>query len=212
MSDQAAKGMTVAEFLVWQTGQEDKYELVNGRPFAMTGARLRHDRVTGNAFSEVRRQLRANGSPCDAFTSDIGILTVPGQLRRPDVSVLCPPFDEESMTSDSPRLVVEVLSESTEQIDRLVKLDEYKTLETLDYIVFADPTRVEVGVWFRDSGGVWRNQTFQQADSVIHMPGLGLSISVAALYERVTLTPRPRPRLVWDDADEAAPPINTRTP
>lgn len=90
----------------------------------MAGAKLRHDRVSGNAFSEIRRQLRESSSPCDAFISDVGVVTPMGRIRRPEVSVLCPPFDEETMTSDSPRLVVEVLSEPTERVDRLVKLDE----------------------------------------------------------------------------------------
>jgi len=197
--------MTIAEFLVWQTAQPDRYELIDGQPRAMTGARLRHDRVVGNAIAAIQRQLRALGNPCDAFTADIGILTGPTQLRRPDVSVLCPPFDEDAMASDRPRLVIEVLSESTEQIDRLVKLDEYKTIESLDYIVMIDPTRIDVGVWFRDDDRSWRNRTFQEAISVIDLPTLGIEIGVAALYERVPITPRLRPRLVWDDdADRLA--------
>ncbi len=196
MGDRAAKGMTIAEFLSWQTEQEERFEFVNGQPVAMAGAKLRHDRMTGNAFSEVRRQLRASGSPCDAFTADIGILTPPGHIRRPEVSVLCPPFDEEAMTSDSPRLVVEVLSESTARIDRFVKLDEYKAIETMEYIVIADPTRVEVGFWSRDAERAWRSETLQEAEAVISMPGLGLTISLASLYERVPLPARPRPRLV----------------
>ena len=196
MGDRAAKGMTIAEFLSWQTEQEERFEFVNGQPVAMAGAKLRHDRMTGNAFSEVRRQLRASGSPCDAFTADIGILTPPGHIRRPEVSVLCPPFDEEAMTSDRPRLVVEVLSESTARIDRFVKLDEYKAIEAMDYIVIADPTRVEVGFWSRDAERAWRSETLQEAEAVISMPGLGLTISLASLYERVPLPARPRPRLV----------------
>jgi len=66
--------------------------------------------VTGNAFSEIRRQLRAVASPCDAFTVDIGIRTPIGNIRRPDISVLCPPFDGEATTSGNPRLIVGVLS------------------------------------------------------------------------------------------------------
>jgi Uma2 family endonuclease len=212
MGDGAIRGMTIAEFLVWQLDQEQRYELVNGQPVAMTGAKLRHDRVTGNAFSEIRRQLRASGSPCDAFTADIGIRTPMGNLRRPDVSVLCPPFDEEATTSDNPRLIVEVLSESTEQIDRLVKLDEYKAIGALDYIVIADPTRVEAGFWFRDAGRAWRHEIVQTADSVIDMPDLGLAIKLAALYERVPVAPRPRPRLVWEEGDAAGTPPATLSP
>ncbi len=196
MGDRAAKGITLEEFLSWQADQETRFAFVDGRPLAMAGAKLRHDRMTGNAFSEIRRQLRSSGSPCDTFTADVGILTPPGNLRRPDVSVLCPPFDEEAMTSDRPRLIVEILSESTARIDRFVKLDEYKAIETMDYIVIADPTRIEVGVWFRDAERAWRSETFQEADAAIQMPALGLSIGLASLYERVPLPPMPRPRLV----------------
>ncbi len=199
MSDPAARRMTLEEFLTWQTQQPRKFEFVDGYPIGMTGAKLRHDRVTGNAFAEIRRQLRAAGSPCDAFTSDIGIRTAPLRIRRPEVSVLCPPFDEDATISDRPRLIVEVLSESTERIDRLVKLDEYKTLDTLDYIVFVDPTQMEVGFWFRDVVRVWRNETLADQDAILQMPALGLSITLATLYERVPLTPRPRPKLVWED-------------
>jgi Uma2 family endonuclease len=196
MGDRAAKGMTIEEFLAWQMDQEDRYELVDGSPVAMAGAKLRHDRMAVNAISEVQRQLRASGSPGDAFTADIGILTPAGYLRRPEVSVLCPPFDEEAMTSGSPRLVVEVLSESTARVDRLVKLDEYKAIESMDYIVIADPTRVEVGFWSRDPKRAWRTKTFQEPEAIIDMPNLGVTLSLASLYERVPLPPRPRPRLI----------------
>jgi Uma2 family endonuclease len=194
MGDRATTGMTIAEFLAWQVAQDQLYELVDGQPVAMAESKLRHARVSGNAFTEIRRQLRAIGSPCDAFTSDIGIRTLPGRIRRPEVSVLRP-FDEEAMTSDSLRLVVEVLSESTERVDRLVKLDEYKLIETMDYIVIADPTRVEVGCWSRDAQRAWRTETFRETQSVIQMPALGLAISLATFYERVPVVPRPRPRL-----------------
>jgi Uma2 family endonuclease len=88
MSDLAARKMTIEEFLTWQTRQAHKFEFVDGQPVAMAGAKLRHDRVTGNAFTEIRRQLRAAGSSCDAFTSDIGIRTAVSRIRRPEVSVL----------------------------------------------------------------------------------------------------------------------------
>jgi Uma2 family endonuclease len=191
--------MTIEEFLTWQTQQARKFEFVDGHPVGMAGAKLRHDRVTGNAFAEIRRQLRAGGSPCDAFTSDIGIRTAPSRIRRPEVSVLCPPFDEDATISDRPRLIVEVLSESTERIDRLVKLDEYKTIETLGYIVVVDPTQMEVGFWFRDVSRGWLNETLADPDAIVRIPPLGLAITLATLYERVPLTPRPRPKLVWED-------------
>jgi Uma2 family endonuclease len=197
--------MTIEAFLAWQSGQDLRYEFVGGEPVAMAGAKLRHDRVTGNTFSEIRRQMRSGGSPCDAFTADIGIRTPAGNIRRPDVSVLHPPFDEEATTSDSPRLIVEVLSESTERVDRLIKLDEYKAIESLDYILVVDPTRIDTGFWFRDAGRSWHSTPFQNPDAVIELPGLGISLLLASLYERVQVEPRRRFRLI-QEADGPSPP------
>jgi hypothetical protein len=46
MGGRATRGMTIAEFLAWQVGQDQLYELVDGEPVAMAEAKLRHDRVT----------------------------------------------------------------------------------------------------------------------------------------------------------------------
>ena len=202
MTGRAIRRMTVEEFLAWQTEQDQLYELVDGLPVAMAGAKLRHDRVTANAIRDIGNQLRAANSPCDAFTDDVSVLTPVRRVRRPDVSVLCLPFDEEATITDRLRLVVEVLSESTEHVDRLFKLGEYQSMPSIDYIVMVDPTRVEVGFWCRDATGAWQSQWLREPGSIVEMPQLGLSISLAALYERVPLEPVARPRLVWGDEND----------
>lgn len=50
-------GLRDEAFLAWQVGQGQRYELLGGEPMAMAGVKLRHDRVTGNAFSEIRRHV-----------------------------------------------------------------------------------------------------------------------------------------------------------
>jgi Uma2 family endonuclease len=195
--------MTLTEFLAWQATQDRLYEFVDGEPVAMAGAQVRHDRITVNAIFEIRRQLRDGGSPCDVFTADIGILTPKGRIRRPEMSVLCPPFDEDAVTSDRPRLVVEVLSESTADIDRFIKLDEYKAIRSIDYIIIVDPTRFAVGFWHRGDGGEWFGEMLTDADAVIEMPLLGLAVSLSALYQRVSVEPRLRPRLVDDPVSDS---------
>jgi Uma2 family endonuclease len=209
MSERARKRMTVHQFLEWQAARDELYELVDGEPVAMAGAKIRHDLVAGNALSEIRRQFRATGNPCDAFSGDIGIPTSAEKFRRPEVSVLCPPFDQDATMGTSPRLIVEVLSESTERVDRLFKLEEYKALKSLGYILVVDPTLVEVGFWVRDDGGMWRSERITDMEAAIEMPRLGLSLPVAVLYDRVQLVHRRQPRLVWDD-DPPAPPPSAR--
>src|SRR5208283_1995632 len=117
MSELAPRRMTLMEFLEWQRGQPLRYELVDGFPQAMTGARVRHDIARGNADSHLRSALRNAGNGCLPFGADIGIQVYAGQLRRPELSVLCPPLDMDEMVTSAPRLVLEVLSDSNKRID-----------------------------------------------------------------------------------------------
>ncbi len=194
MPEPPPQRMTLAEFLEWQRGQELRYELVDGFPQAMTGARLRHDMARGNADAYLRQALRNAGHGCLPFGADIGIQVYPGQLRRPELSVLCPPFDMEEMVTSTPRLVLEVLSDRTRRIDEYVKLDEYKALTALDYIVLMSPREVDVAVWSRDAQRQWQRNRCRALADAIPLPLLGLSLPVSVLYEGIEIRPEyPKP-------------------
>jgi Uma2 family endonuclease len=189
MSEAVRKRMTEAEFLAWQSGQDQRYELVDGVTQAMTGARIRHDIARGNADRHLAPQLRAASKGCRPFSADIAIRVYPGQLRRPELSVLCPPFDMEDMVSETPRLVLEVLSETTRRIDEHVKVDEYKGIAALDYIILMSPTEPDVVVWSRDEARQWQRKRYQSVDDVIPLPLLEASLPLAILYDGIDLRP-----------------------
>ena len=179
--------MTNDEFLAWQAAQDQLYELIDGVPVAMAGARFVHDRVAGNISFSLKSQFRTNGSPCDSFSDDIGVVVGSGR----DVAVHCPPFDEQATASDSPKLIVEISSESTASTDRFVKLEKFKALASLDYILFVVPDAVDVVVWFRDPAEAWRHEAIRDPDAVIDLPKLGVSLTVTDIYERVQLRKQP---------------------
>jgi Uma2 family endonuclease len=189
MSEAVASRMTEAEFLAWQSGRDQRYELVDGLPQAMTGARIRHDIARGNADRHLAPQLRAAGKGCRPFSADIAIRVYPAQLRRPELSVLCPPFDMEDMVSETPRLVLEVLSETTRRLDEHVKVDEYKGIAALDYIILMSPTEPDVVVWSRDAARQWQRKRYQSVDEVIPLTLLEASLPLAILYDGIDLRP-----------------------
>jgi Uma2 family endonuclease len=189
MAERAARLMTEAEFLDWQRGQELRYELVDGFPQAMTGAKVRHDIARGNAEGHLRQALRGTGSGCLPFGADIAIRVYPGQLRRPEVSVVCPPFDMDEMVSGTPRLVLEVLSDGTRRIDEHIKLDEYKALASMDYIVLMSPTEIDVAVWSRGAQRQWQRTRYRSLADVVPLPLLGVSLPLAMLYEGIEIRP-----------------------
>lgn len=72
MSERAVLGMTADDFLLWHEQQQDRrYELVDGVPVAIAGARRRHDQGVVNGLVALGAQLGVG--PCRPFTSDTAV-------------------------------------------------------------------------------------------------------------------------------------------
>ena len=119
-------------------------------------------------------------------------------LRRPDVAVYCPPFDDTAATSDRPRLVAEVLSPSTETIDHTIKFEEYQAIPSLQTLLLVNPRVVEVGLWVRGAGG-WGHQHLRSIEDTAAVSDFGLTIALADIYDGMDAQPAQGPRLVWPD-------------
>ncbi|MCW2309523.1 Uma2 family endonuclease [Rhodobium gokarnense] len=186
MGEMAHVQMTAAEFLAWHEGRDDKWELVGGFPVQMmTGATRIHDQVVVNTIVALRNTLR--GSPCRPTTDDIAVLTGNGaNVRRPDVTVDCGDFVGTDLQANDPRMVVEVLSKSTRAFDQVQKLEEYKALDTLAYVLFLDTDAPRAKLYFRDASRLWDSRDFIGLDSVVELPELGAGLALVDLYDGLT--------------------------
>jgi Uma2 family endonuclease len=177
--------MTVDEFLVWQERQEERYELVDGYPQLhrmMTGASNFHDSVVANTIGLLWNQLR--GTRCRVVTADTAVRTSITGLRRPDVTVDCAPPQDGSYEAHRPTLAVEVFSPSTRKMDQVRKLEEYKRLPSLVYILFAEPDAPEVLLLTRSDEG-WTDKAFVGRDAVVELPAIGARLPLADMYEGI---------------------------
>ena len=180
MAEPDVRRMSVGEFLAWEPGDGLRYELVDGWPRAMTGARIRHDRV-------VRRLLRVledrtGAGPCEPFSSDIGIHTPRGDLRRPDATVDCGPRDPDDTIARMPVVVVEVLSPSTKHYDLLVKIIDYKAIPSLCHILFVEPDDLRAILYSRGADGSWAELSLIGADTEVDLAAIGARFRLGALY------------------------------
>ena len=191
VAEPATRPMSEAEFFAWQERQEERYEYVDGRliPRSMTGATQRHDRVLTNAIAAFVVKLR--GSPCRPMSPDVAVRTRPGRLRRPDVTVDCGPYEASSLVAHTPVLVLEVLSPSTERVDTIVKVGEYKALASLRHILIAEPDAAHVLHYARGDEGDWAELDHIGLGTVIDLPALGCTLSLAELYDGVPLAGDP---------------------
>jgi Uma2 family endonuclease len=191
MSDPAPKPWTVEQFFAWQEHQPDRYELIGGFPVRMmAGARNVHDDIVVNLLAELRVQLRGGG--CRPFTNDGSIETLSGQIRRPDAGVDCGRRDPNGVRAALPRLVIEVLSPTTRDFDAFDKVEEYKQVETLDHIMLVEPNAAEIVLWSRAPERNWFRGDIEGLDRAVELPGLGLKLALADIYDGVDFPSWPR--------------------
>lgn len=190
MSEQAVRRMSQDEFLEWCQFQDATFELVDGVPVAMAGAKRAHDRVVVNAIRSLGNQLE--GNPCQPFSDDTAVSIPNGNTRRPDVGIDCGRFDPDALAVDLPRLVIEVLSPTTRTLDMFDKLDEYKTIPGLGHIILIDPDAPQAIHWWRASDQIWQHARHEGLDAEIAILDLEVTLALRTLYAGLTFRPRPR--------------------
>lgn len=176
--------MTADEFLAWEELQPDKHEFIQGEIFAMVGVTRQHATIAGNVFRFLGNQL--SGTPCRAYMAEMKLkLDAADAFFYPDVFVTCSEADhraERFLTE--PRLIVEVLSESTEAYDRGDKFEQYRRCASLTEYVLISPTKRKAEVFRRDATGHWVLYEYGECEAV-QFARLELTIEGSALYENV---------------------------
>lgn len=176
-------------YTAWEAEQPERHEWVDGEVFAMTGARDAHNRIAGNVYMALRQALR--GTPCRTFMSDMKLHAEEAVASfYPDVMVTCDPrdlTDEADLAKRHAKLVVEVISDSTGAYDRGRKFEIYRSMPSVEEVVFVEQTRMQVDLFRRNAQGRWELYP-SGAGEVVAMSSLGLTLPVASVYEDV-LTP-----------------------
>ena len=191
MPEPLERPWTLDEFFAWQERQPERYELVNGHPLRMmAGAKNVHDDIVVNILIDLGPKLR--GSPCRPFTGDGAVETYTGQIRRPDVGVDCGRRDPNGYKASDPRLVLEVLSPTTRDFNSIRKLEEYKTIVGLEYILFVEPNEPSIAIWSRADAGAWSEARVFGLETKVDLPKLGIALEMRAIYEDVEFPPAPR--------------------
>ena len=176
---------TEEEYLARERASLDRHEYVDRRIVAMAGGSPRHNFISANVAAVLRSLL---GGRCRAFSSDQRIFVpATGLYTYPDVAVVCGPPELHPRHPDTitnPRVVVEVLSKSTEAYDRGDKFSHYRTVPSLlGYLIVAQRERhiehyrrVEVGRW---------ELTEAVGDGAITVPALDLVLPLGDVYAAV---------------------------
>jgi len=173
------ESMSVDEYIAWENEQELKHELVDGVPRLMVGASAAHDIVAVNASTYLHAKLR--GQICRVHSGGMKLRCLNDNIRYPDITIACGPFNPTDLLSSEPRVVFEVLSPSTKSTDFLIKLRDYRTIPTLSayVILWQDEPRA---LLHRRSGEGWTDEEIAGRDGVILLPEIGVDLPLSEAY------------------------------
>lgn len=170
------KPLTLEEFLAWDERQAGRYEFDGIQPVAMTGGSRQHARLVKRTVNALDRRLPAG---CEAYPGDLRV-NMRGRARYPDVLVLC---GEQDMDDDSvnPVLVIDVLSPSTQLVDRRAKPAEYASVPSIQAYVLLEQDRPLATVLRRSRD--WIEEVLEGRDAVLSLPEVGVELPLAELYQ-----------------------------
>jgi Uma2 family endonuclease len=177
--------MTIEEYLEWEAHQEIRHEYVHGEIFAMTGSIIPHNDIALNLYRALYSHLQSRG--CRINVSDVKVQVTPNSpYYYPDVLVSCDPRDRNARQFiQYPKLIVEVLSPSTESRDRGEKFINYQAIPSLQEYMLIDPEKIAVEIYRRGEGRMWLYSRYQAGDQ-ISLSSLEFEGAIALLYEGVT--------------------------
>jgi Uma2 family endonuclease len=186
---------TVTEYLRIEHDATDKHEFRDGEIIAMSGGTVIHSQITANVGGALWSRLR--GSPCRVYDSNLRVRIKRRQLYSyPDVTVICErpevdPDDPSGETVTNPRVVVEVLSPSTERYNRTKKFDRYRELDSFREYVLVSQDTARVETFYRQNDGTWALDVADGLGTSIRFRAIEITLPLAEIYAGVELPPEP---------------------
>jgi Uma2 family endonuclease len=179
----AGVALSLDEYLVWENAQPTRNEFHRGvvRP---TGDMTRREAVAGN---NVARHLgnQLGTYPCQVFAYSMKVQIGDDTILYPDVLVTCDKADlRTEMIFRSPRLVVEVVSSTSQAYDRSQKFALYRRLTSLQEYVLVDPETRRIEAFRRTPDNQWLFVDMS-TEPAVHLASIDQSIPLAEVFDGI---------------------------
>ncbi|HYL44346.1 MAG TPA: Uma2 family endonuclease [Ktedonobacteraceae bacterium] len=166
-------------FALEESNPETRYEYIDGYVYMMAGGTVNHDTIKSNLERILWNLLR--GSKCRTYSSDMRVSVSETRYYHPDVTVSCDQRNRgASKMVQFPRVVVEVLSPSTETTDRREKLKDYLACPTIEEYLLVDAQSLSIEIYQKE-GQKWVYEMFKANDE-IELTSLGVHFPLTAAY------------------------------
>jgi Uma2 family endonuclease len=177
------------EFHEFEELSEVKHEFWNGTIVAMAGGTDNHSIICGNIAGAARELLK--GKPCRARNSENRVRIESANAEYyPDALLFCPPgrfAGKGDRVLLNPQVIFEVLSDSTEKIDRGSKFRVYRACASITDYVLVSQDRVLVEHFRRVEEG-WLLRSFNSLEDSLQFPDLEVALPLSEIYDELDLS------------------------
>ena len=180
---------TTEEYLAKELSATEKHEFQDGEILAMSGGSYEASLIACNFIGELNTALK--GKPGRVLESNVRVrIARDNRYVYPDSMIICgspefDPLDNKRHTVLNPRVIIEVLSPSTEAYDRGDKFDSYRAIPSLEEYVMISQDRANMESWLRQPSGDWSIISTKGLEAVAKVRCLGIELSMADIYAGV---------------------------
>jgi Uma2 family endonuclease len=176
--------VSVADYLAAEATSDVRHEYLGGLVYAMAGETRDHNQIAQNLLVRLREHLK--GGPCKIYMSDIRVnfdLRNDEYFYYPDIVVTCDKRDTHKRFVHYPMLIIEVLSESTERVDKREKFFAYTSIASLEEYVLVPQTSKEITVFRRANN--WKAEIISAERAKLMLESVRATLPLSAIYEGV---------------------------
>lgn len=180
--------ISVDEYFDLQRRTDKRYDFWDGKLIELEATTKIHNRIKRNLI----RKLDVPGlseKGCELF--DENVMTQLKNRRKyvyPDIVVSCDPEDDDPLIVKYPCIIIEVLSDGTEQYDRTEKFFKYQRIPSVEQCVFVSQKMMAVESFIRSTDDQWLFKALEQPTDQLVFPKLGVSVSLEEIYMGISLS------------------------
>lgn len=181
--------MSIEAYLEMENAADEKHEYYKGEVFAMSGAKVPHNAITGNLF--IALGLKLKGKKCKPFNSDQRIHILSNTLfTYPDISIICGEIitlNDDDYNVLNPTVIIEVLSKSTKNYDRGEKFKLYRDIATLKEYLLVDSESIHVEIFRLNENGHWELEEYDSLNDAVIIKAINETVVLSEIYEGVLI-------------------------
>lgn len=180
---------TPEEYLQLEETSESKNEYRDGEIVSMPAGTTNHNEIAGNFYANFKLTMR--GKNYKIYMGDVKLWIQRYRIYTyPDVMVISgKPIYEGNGTTQvtNPSIIVQVLSNSTQNYDRTNKFRFYRSIPELQEYIMIDQYEYLVEQFTKNANGQWVLTEYESVDAILSLQSIDFQISFSDIYEGVSL-------------------------